>query len=227
MISGRQIRAARALLSWDAKELASKTGLSVDTIFKIETGAVQARGNSLEKIEYALQSAGIEFTEQEGVRIRREEIQLLKGQKGLQQFFDGVYEYLAQHGGAVEQFGVDEKLFFFYLGSEFSSTHVKRMIELKEKRKDIRVRAIICEGETKFLAPEYNDYRWIDKKFFQSIPFYIYGNTLAIIDFQTIPSPTIIILKLPEIAEAYRKQFELFWKFSRRIPKNLIDKNAK
>jgi hypothetical protein len=35
--------------------------------------------------------------------------------------------------------------------------------------------------------------------------------------FQTIPAPTIIVLKYPAITLGYRKQFEVLWKMS-QIP---------
>lgn len=217
MLNGRQIRAARALLEWDAKDLSAKTGLSLDTVFKIETGAVQARGASIEKIVKVFEDNGVEFTEQSGVRLRRQGVEVLTGREGLQQFFDSVYEYARQHGGTIVQFGVDEEQFLTHLGKEFSADYVNRMQALSHERKDLKVKAIICEGETEYLAPDYNEYRWISKEVFQAVPFYICGETLAIMDFQTVPAPTIVLLKFRAITNAYRKQFDAFWKISRKM----------
>jgi transcriptional regulator with XRE-family HTH domain len=47
MISGAQIRAARALLGWTAKDLAQKAKVGVSTV---------------QRIQSALEAAGIEFT---------------------------------------------------------------------------------------------------------------------------------------------------------------------
>jgi hypothetical protein len=143
---------------------------------------------------------------------------MLTGSLGLQQFFDGVYEHARQYGGTIVQFGVDEKQFLDHLGTEFSASYVKRMTELSHERKDLKVQAIICEGETDYLASAYNEYRWISKDIFEAVPFYIYGETLAIMDFMTTPAPTIVILKFPAITNAYRKQFEAFWKIAREMP---------
>jgi hypothetical protein len=96
---------------------------------------------------------------------------------------------------------------------------MKRMAGVARERKDLTVRAIICEDDINFLASDYNEYRWISKDVFQAVPFYIYGETLAIMDFQTIPAPTIVILKFSAITNAYRAQFEAFWKIAKVPPR--------
>ncbi len=218
MLSPRQIRAARALLGWEAIELSKRTDLTRETIFNIESGRTHAREGSLERIARALIDGGVEFTDQNGVRLKATGVDILTGREGLQQFFNDVYEHARQHGGTIVQFGVDEKTFLSHLGKEFSADYVGRMTALSRDRKDLKVRAIICEGETDYLASEYNEYRWISQDVFEAVPFYIYGETLAIMDFQTIPAPTIVVLKFRPITNAYRKQFEAFWKMAREMP---------
>jgi hypothetical protein len=36
-------------------------------------------------------------------------------------------------------------------------------------------------------------------------------------DFMTVPAPTIVLLKFPAITNAYRKQFEAFWKIANKM----------
>jgi DNA-binding XRE family transcriptional regulator len=218
MITGRQIRAARALLDISQDDLANAAGLTKQGISKIEDGSVQPREGTISDIMRVFDESGIEFTENSGVRLKPQGIEVLTGQKGLQLFFDGVYEYVRQHGGPIVQFGVEEQKFLTHLGSEFSQNYMKRMAEIARDRKDLIVRAIICEGDTNFLASDYNEYRWISKDIFQAVPFYIYGEILAIMDFQTVPAPTIVILKFPAITDAYRAQFEAFWKIAQKPP---------
>jgi len=211
---GRQIRAARGLLKWSGAVLAEKTGLTRDAISKIEDEAVQPRGGTLADIIRVFDEHGIEFTDNFGVRCKPQGIEVLVGQEGLQKFFDGVYEYAKRHGGTIMQLGIEEDL-FWAMGVEFSEAHRKRMAELVKERKDIKVLAILCEGDTNFIASNYNQYRWISKDLFSPVPFYIYGEYLAIMNFQTLPSPTIVLNKMPAITSAYQKQFEAFWKMSR------------
>lgn len=63
MITAAQMRAARALLGMDQRELAERTGLSVPTIQRMEASDGVIRGNvdSLMKLIGGLGEAGIEL----------------------------------------------------------------------------------------------------------------------------------------------------------------------
>ncbi|MDE2133039.1 MAG: helix-turn-helix transcriptional regulator [Alphaproteobacteria bacterium] len=63
MITAAQLRAARALLGIDQRELADIAGLSVPTIQRMEASEDVIRGNvdSLMKLIAALNTAGIEL----------------------------------------------------------------------------------------------------------------------------------------------------------------------
>jgi transcriptional regulator with XRE-family HTH domain len=63
MITAAQLRAARALLGIDQRELAQRCGLSLPTIQRMETSEGVIRGNvdSLVKLVGALADAGIEL----------------------------------------------------------------------------------------------------------------------------------------------------------------------
>jgi transcriptional regulator with XRE-family HTH domain len=63
MITGPQMRAARALLGIDQRELAQRSGLSLPTIQRMESSDGVIRGNvdSLMKLVDALATAGIEL----------------------------------------------------------------------------------------------------------------------------------------------------------------------
>jgi transcriptional regulator with XRE-family HTH domain len=63
MISAGQLRAARALLGFDQRQLAELAGLSVPTIQRMEASDGVIRGNvdSLMKLIKALESSGLEL----------------------------------------------------------------------------------------------------------------------------------------------------------------------
>jgi len=63
MIGGAQIRAARALLNWSAEKLAESTGITRQTIQRLEQydAVPPSRSQTLEEIQRALESAGVEF----------------------------------------------------------------------------------------------------------------------------------------------------------------------
>lgn len=63
MITGSQIRAARALLGWTSEHLASQAGVSYATISKIEQspGVPGVKATTLAQIAAALEAGGIMF----------------------------------------------------------------------------------------------------------------------------------------------------------------------
>jgi transcriptional regulator with XRE-family HTH domain len=63
MITGVQIRSARAALRWSVQQLAERAGVGTQTIkrFEVVEGIPQSRTQTLLGIKAALESAGIEF----------------------------------------------------------------------------------------------------------------------------------------------------------------------
>jgi transcriptional regulator with XRE-family HTH domain len=68
MITGAQIRAARAFLDWTAAELAERASVGISTVQRIEaeSGPPNARGGNIAAIHDALVKAGIVFLSDEG-----------------------------------------------------------------------------------------------------------------------------------------------------------------
>ena len=75
MITATQCRAARALLDWSQQELADKAGVGIVTVRQLEAGNTRPRRAKLDVIRRALESAGVEFIDENGggpgVRLRR------------------------------------------------------------------------------------------------------------------------------------------------------------
>ena len=75
IVTGPQLRAARALIGWTAKELADASGVGVATIRRAElkSGVTGMTAPNMTAIRNALAEANVEFTngEQPGVRIKK------------------------------------------------------------------------------------------------------------------------------------------------------------
>lgn len=218
MITGRQIRAARGLLRWRVEDLAQHTGLTREALTRMEDDAVQPREASIAKISRAFESQGVEFLDNQGVRFRPEGIDVFNGQGGLEAFFDQVYEFLKAQGGMVCVSGVDEAQFAAHHGAEHAAAHIKRMKKLTAQRDDIRFKVLIEEGDTNYMASDYCQYKWMSRDNFVPTPFYVFGDKLALITFQTTPSPKIMLIRSEVFAEAYRKQFDIAWRDSKDPP---------
>lgn len=219
-LTGPQIAAAISLSGMTQEMLTAEAKLGRNTLTQIIRGNGAYREDTIHRIRNVLETRGVEFLPGEGVRRKPVAVDILTGREGLQQFFDGVHDYASKHGGTIMMFGIDETTFIETITPEFSKDYLKRMTEVSRTRGDLEVLAIICEGDTNFCASEYNEYRWISKDVFQAVPFYIYGETLAIMDFETAPGPTIMLLKSRAITNAYRKQFQAFWKMATPPPAN-------
>ena len=74
MLTSEQIRAARAMLRIEQRELADKSGVSLETVKRIERtpGPISAYTGTVDKLRRALEAAGIEFSEgdEPGVRLK-------------------------------------------------------------------------------------------------------------------------------------------------------------
>lgn len=77
MITGAQLRAARALLRWSAKETAKRSGVALTTVQRLEQedGVPGGRSQTLLELQRALEAAGVEFVgtpdQAPGVRLVR------------------------------------------------------------------------------------------------------------------------------------------------------------
>ena len=75
MLTPAQCRAARGLLDWNQQELAEKARVGVVTIRQLEAGVNEPRRATLEVVCRALESAGVQFIDENGggpgVRLRK------------------------------------------------------------------------------------------------------------------------------------------------------------
>jgi transcriptional regulator with XRE-family HTH domain len=72
-ITSAQIRAARALLNWSARQLSQYSGVSLSTVHRAESaqGVPSAHEQTLAAIKASLEHCGIEFLDLTGVRLAR------------------------------------------------------------------------------------------------------------------------------------------------------------
>ena len=81
MITAEQIRGARAMLRWSAKQLAEQAGLSWPTVQRMEStqGVPSGLSKNLELVQRALEGAGVIFIDEDdegpGVRLKKMEEQ--------------------------------------------------------------------------------------------------------------------------------------------------------
>lgn len=214
-LSGKQIKAARAMLDWSRADLAVMSGISEPNITRLEAGG-DARADTMRKLNDAFQNHGIVFTINGGVEPVRPDLRTYQTPDGLRAFMDDVYNVVKEYGGDVVLTGVVEKIFSDTLGTEFDDMHMQRMALLK----NYTMRCLIEDGDQNFISNEYCQYRWVRSEQFKSVPFYVYGNKVAFIQFDVpVDAPLIVVLQSKAIADTFRSQFEGMWKIAKQPTK--------
>lgn len=78
LATSNQLKAARALIGMDQKQLADATGVNVNTIRNMEAGGageIPGRWANVQAVQRALEAAGVEFIPENGggpgVRLRK------------------------------------------------------------------------------------------------------------------------------------------------------------
>ncbi len=207
-LNARQIKAARALLDWSQEHLAKAADLSVATIRQMELGHISSRGKTNGALRAAFESAGLEFIEPSGVRLRPEEIAIYQGNDGIKKFFDDIYETSLKSGKEIVQVWASPKPFIKLIGA-YVTIHAKRMSAAQDH---IKVRSILTE-EWKSIPPTstYSDYKFLSRHFVDSVPFYVYGDKYAIVPFSDNEESKVIVIQSRAAADSFRRQFDSMW----------------
>lgn len=206
LITPNQIRAARGLLDWTVKDLGAKVGVGATTISAIETGRSSGSLEVISAIIYAFQSAGVEITEDGGVRPIQSKVSVYRGEDGFRAFFDDVYEIAStRENPDICVTSNDETLYDKWLGS-YEPIHVNRMMKLKIPR----LRVLMREADTVLTSTGYCDYRWVKPDQFADVSLYIYGDKVGFVEFMET-DVRVTVVSNTAVTDALRKMFDMAW----------------
>lgn len=203
MVTSEQVRAARALLDWSLADLSKKSGVGQQAISKFENGGTEPLAKTVQKLQQVLEAAGIEFLSTGGVQPRQDIMRAYKGRSGFIDFIWDVYETAKGGNADICVSNVNEDDFVYWLGDE-DAPYVEKMSQLK----NLTFRILSKHGDTN-VTSSYAEYRWVPEELFSSAPFYVYGDKLAMILFQTDVS--VYVIQNQNIADAQRQQFNVAW----------------
>lgn len=218
MIVGRQIRAARALLDMSQDDLATAAGLTPQAIRKIENGGVQPREGTIADITRAFDERGVEFIADEGVKIKSDTIAKLEGYENFKFFMDEIYNaatqtYSRDGSKPICICDLDNSLFRKHL-KDYYFVHVERL----KKLDGLKIKCLSAEVDREHVPDAtYLSYRYLKELKTVATPFYVFGDSFALIDFNTQNPPRILLVHSKLLASSYRDQFEVMWK-------NAVDK---
>ena len=136
--------------------------------------------------------------------------------------YEGVEGFKTLYGKILrdEKFFVKEKKELLGFGVEEAKfeekfPYILRGYIKKEQKAGIQERLIAKKG-TKFIYEyPHMHYKYIDEKFFSPTPTIIYWNSIGFIVWDPL---TVIVIENKDLADAYRKHFELMWKIADKKP---------
>jgi transcriptional regulator with XRE-family HTH domain len=204
IITRHQCAAARAILELSLSELADQAGVSATSISAFENGKSEPKTGTLKTLRDIFEQRGIEFLADDGVKRRTAGIKLYEGRDGFVAFFEDVYETVRDRGGEVCVSNVDEHEFGKWLGSA-AAPYKAKMADLK----NLNFKSLIREGDDYFAGGRYAEYRWVSADEFDRVPYYAYGDKLAIILFGK--SVSVYVIQQKEITDAFRASFNRQW----------------
>jgi len=213
MPTGKQIRAARILVDWDADDLAQRVGMSRVSIQNIERGDARPKTETMDKIVRAFSDVGIEFTENEGLRRRPDGVEIFEGIERFDEFYDLIYNHLKKNGGDVCCSIYDESLAAKHRKNP--EIHRKRMKELADQG-SVTFRVLATKSD--FVSQGYAQFKWQPQQHATPTGFYAFGDCLALMSFVNEHSPYVVVIQSAPLAEGYRQGFNIAWENASEPP---------
>ena len=192
-------------MNWTVAHLAQKVGVGTTTVSAIETGRSSGSVEVLSAIVYALQAAGVELTDDGGVRPRQSKISFYRGHDGFCAFFDDVYDVAREGATDFCVSNCQEALFEKWLGS-YDPVHLSRMAKLGK----MKIRVLLSEQDLDTSSSAYAEYRWVDFDSFAGVSLYIYGDKTAFIEFSE-NDVVVTAVDNTSVTVSMRKMFDLMW----------------
>lgn len=199
MITGRQIRAARALLGWDAATLAERAGLTRETVSNVENGLTQGRGNTLDKMQRVFETSGVEFVADRGVALKNENYRLLEGSDCYLKLLDEIFHTLRDNKNNSEVLSI-------CTDDSMSPPEVVTAIQ-RWHDAGIKCRFLSHDRATRFDFPR-EEYRLIGSRFFKNSVMLVYEDKVATL---RGTNDAVLIIHDRDQAEMLRGLFELIW----------------
>lgn len=202
LITGKQCRAARAMLGWTIDDLAENSGLARSVILRLEKEETNIRHTSLSALLKTFSKANIDFIGRHGVSEKRDSVELLRGENALEKLWENIIFTLGDTGGEILITNVDEKK---ALENDDGSliAHLDNL-----KTHNITERLLSCEGDTHFIMPKHC-YRWLPKEVFAAgNSTYIYDGKVA---YQLWNEQIIVLIHSNDAFAAEKKRFEYIW----------------
>ena len=203
-VGARQIKAARAMLDWSQEDLAGAANLSIATIRKLELGHISPRHSTTFVVQQAIENAGLEFIQPNGIRRRPEDILIYQGPDGVAAFFNHVSLTMKNTGGEMVIVAASMAMF----AKDGEGEDCGKIVEIKGAS---NVKCLLTENSGSFPSMAGFEFRSLSKSYVDPAPFCVYGDKYAIMTLAVLSSPRIVVIQSPAIAQASHRHFHSMW----------------
>ena len=152
-----------------------------------------------------LKSRNIEVYDK-GFEEKDEMRETLHGMDGFHTMYRQMYSAIRRGQGDLWLYNGVSHLVADALGEEFILQHREVMMELEGQ---FSWRVVVEEGDDAFWGYQYAYYKWIPKEYFNNKTIYVYGNTVAIVDFDS--EVRINLTHSQDVTETMRLFLETTW----------------
>jgi transcriptional regulator with XRE-family HTH domain len=206
MISANQLRAARAHLDLSQDDVAAAAGITKSTLSNIERGATDGSSRSLDALRQFYENHGLQFTENNGIKIVHTDVRSYEGAAGFKVFMNDVIETMEKSPGTYCVSNVDENNWLKWLGMEEAIKLRDRIAAIP----GIHAHILVKEGDNTVFAT-YAEYRALPVDlFYENTSYYVYADKFAMIRFDP-DNVTVRVLHNRYFTESYKLMFYRFW----------------
>lgn len=217
-----QLAAGIALAKKTAREFASEAKIGPMTLSRIlnsDESLKNMRPHTRKCLEKCFALYDIEFTEENGVKKRTNQIRRLRGKDAMSDFLDDVYQMIVKTGTLEKptqlfMYNVFQSYWTQWMGEKNWDNHHKRM---SARRECIDCRTILKEGDYYFPSAAWTEYKWFPEDIFSDKTFYSYGSKLAFLQFFE-DDIEITIMDNADFAEGYNNLFLIAWESVAIVP---------
>lgn len=209
MISPEQIRAARGLLFWSQKELATVSGVSLNTINKIESGESITFGK-LSKIRNSLENMSIEFLGRAGVTRHSNETKIYEGPNSCDLFYGDMLATAKEKGGEIVAVHKTPEM----LARSLGVANFANLERVENLRKYANIKCLVSDAQNSSLPIPSIQFRAVPRHPTGVWSTFTCGDKHAIVITKDGAEFTFFVMKSVDISLVERKDFTSHWNAS-------------
>lgn len=214
LVSATQMRAARAILAWTQEDFAAASSLSLSTIRNIESGLLSLRSATNAAIHRAIENAGLELLNDDGIKRRDDIVRIYKGETGAPEFFDSLLRDLRKAEGEIAIALTTPETHRWF----FSPQNAAALERFNQPAAAMAVKCLLAEAPIAPVVAPMFDVRLTFTQHVARLPCVIARDRYAeIAHTDTSSPPYLVSFRIPHASRIYFEEFRQVWKDGQRV----------